>query len=75
MLMYNLMHTYPSLAVAGQFPVWFTAVYAVGFLAAVIIGSVAWYNSKRPAGWEDAERPDYVPEVQPTTPESDDEAS
>ncbi|MFN7216911.1 photosystem II assembly protein Psb35, partial [Microcystis sp.] len=23
----------------------------------------AWYNSKRPVGWEDAQRPDIVPEV------------
>ena len=36
----------------------------VGFVAAVMIGSIAWYNSKRPAGWEDAERPDYIPEVE-----------
>ena len=26
----------------------FTLVYVVGFLAAVIGGSLAWYNSKRP---------------------------
>lgn len=47
----------------GTFPVYFVAVYVVGFLAAVTIGSIAWYNSKRPPGWEDAERPDYVPEI------------
>jgi len=35
----------------------------VGFIAAVGIGSIAWYNSKRPVGWEDKERPDIVPEV------------
>jgi hypothetical protein len=52
------------LAVAQQFPVWFTLVYVVGFIAAVGIGSIAWYNSKRPAGWEDAERPTYIPEVE-----------
>ena len=52
------------LAVAQQFPVWFTLVYVVGFVAAVMIGSIAWYNSKRPAGWGDAERPDYIPEVE-----------
>lgn len=39
------------------------AVVIVGFIAAVTIGSMAWYNSKRPPGWEDAERPDYVPKV------------
>ncbi len=50
-------------AVAGEFPTYFVAVYVVGFLAAVTIGSVAWYNSKRPAGWENMERPDIVPKV------------
>jgi hypothetical protein len=50
-------------ATAGKFPVYFVAVYVVGFLAAVIIGSIAWYNSKRPVGWEDAQRPDLIPEV------------
>jgi hypothetical protein len=51
-------------AQAPHFPVAFTAVYVVGFIAAVTIGSVAWYNSKRPPGWEDKARPDIVPEVQ-----------
>ncbi|MGD1857797.1 MAG: photosystem II assembly protein Psb35 [Leptolyngbyaceae cyanobacterium] len=39
-------------------------VIAVGFAAAVGIGSVAWYNSKRPAGWEGKERPDVVPKIE-----------
>jgi hypothetical protein len=46
-----------------HFPVAFTAVYVVGFIAAVSIGSIAWYNSRRPVGWEDAERPDVVPDI------------
>ncbi len=46
-----------------NFPVAFTAVYVVGFIAAVTIGSIAWYNSKRPAGWESKDRPDFVPKV------------
>ena len=46
-----------------QFPFAFTAVYVVGFIAAVGIGSIAWYNSKRPAGWENKERPDFIPNV------------
>lgn len=50
-------------AVAGEFPTYFVAVYVVGFIAAVSIGSIAWYNSKRPAGWENAQRPDFVPDV------------
>ncbi|WP_283763938.1 photosystem II assembly protein Psb35 [Roseofilum halophilum] len=48
---------------AGSFPLAFTLVYVVGFIAAVVIGSIAWYNSKRPAGWEDAQKPDYIPDV------------
>ena len=48
----------------GKFPVYFVAVYVVGFIAAVSIGSIAWYNSKRPAGWENAQRPDCVPDVE-----------
>jgi len=39
------------------------AVLVVGFIAATTIGSVAWYNSKRPPGWEAKERPDFVPKV------------
>lgn len=49
---------------ASHFPVSFTLVYVVGFIAAVTIGSIAWYNSKRPVGWEDKERPDVVPNVE-----------
>ncbi|NJN21892.1 MAG: hypothetical protein HC812_12830 [Leptolyngbya sp. RL_3_1] len=41
-----------------------TAVIGVGFVAAIVIGSIAWYNSKRPAGWERKERPDIVPKVE-----------
>lgn len=52
------------IAVAGQFPTYFVIVYVVGFIAAVTIGSIAWYNSKRPAGWEDAQRPDFVPDLE-----------
>ncbi|MBL1209787.1 photosystem II assembly protein Psb35 [Geminocystis sp. GBBB08] len=51
------------IATAGTFPVYFVAVYVVGFIAAVVIGSIAWYSSKRPVGWEDAEKPDFIPEV------------
>ncbi len=51
------------IATAGQFPTYFVIVYVVGFIAAVTIGSIAWYNSKRPAGWEDAKKPDYIPDM------------
>jgi hypothetical protein len=56
--MYILMN-----ATNGTFPVYFVAVYVVGFIAAVTIGSIAWYNSKRPPGWEGRDRPDYIPKV------------
>jgi hypothetical protein len=49
---------------ASNFPVSFTLVYVVGFIAAVTLGSITWYNSKRPPGWEDKERPDIVPKVE-----------
>ncbi|HEY9674956.1 MAG TPA: hypothetical protein V6D11_26180 [Waterburya sp.] len=49
---------------APHFPLSFTLVYVVGFIAAVTIGSIAWYNSKRPVGWESKERPDVVPKVE-----------
>jgi hypothetical protein len=56
------------LAIAAEsmstFPTAAAIAIAVGFIAAVTLGSVAWYNSKRPAGWEDKERPDIVPEVE-----------
>ncbi|MGF1567998.1 MAG: photosystem II assembly protein Psb35 [Nodosilinea sp.] len=50
-------------AASGGLPFSFVLVYAVGFIAAVTIGSVAWYNSKRPAGWEDKDKPDFMPSV------------
>ncbi|HAC65634.1 MAG TPA: hypothetical protein DCF68_19410 [Cyanothece sp. UBA12306] len=52
------------IAVAGQFPTYFVIVYVVGFIAAVTIGSIAWYNSKRPAGWENVKRPDIIPDME-----------
>lgn len=49
---------------AGRhFPVAFVAVLVLGFISAVSIGSVAWYNSKRPPGWENKERPNIVPKI------------
>jgi len=60
-----LMQAADSVAASGNhFPVAFTLVYVVGFIAAVVIGSIAWYNSKRPAGWESKDRPDFVPKVE-----------
>ena len=65
------------LAAAGASGVpmyYFTIVYVVGFVAAVVIGSIAWYNSKRPPGWEGAARPDFVPDVETEETASDSEA-
>lgn len=47
-----------------HFPVSATVVLVLGFISAVTLGSVAWYNSKRPVGWENKERPDIVPKVE-----------
>jgi hypothetical protein len=53
-----------AVAAEPHFPLAFVLVYAVGFIAAVTIGSIAWYNSKRPPGWENKERPNIVPKVE-----------
>jgi hypothetical protein len=52
-----------AVAAEPHFPLASVLVYVVGFIAAVTIGSIAWYNSKRPPGWENKERPDFVPKV------------
>lgn len=52
-----------EVSAGSQFPWAFYGVLALGFISAVTIGSVAWYNSKRPAGWEGKERPNIVPKV------------
>jgi hypothetical protein len=62
-MMNILMQAEAAAESSGGFPISFTVVYVVGFIAAVTIGSIAWYNSKRPAGWEGQERPDWIPEV------------
>ena len=46
-----------------HFPYAATITLIVGFVAAVTIGSIAWYNSKRPVGWKNKERPNIVPEI------------
>jgi hypothetical protein len=50
--------------VAGSgLPSSFVLVYVVGFIAAISIGSIAWYNSKRPPGWENKDKPGFLPKV------------
>jgi len=39
-------------------------ISVIGFVAAIGLGSIAWYNSKRPKGWEGKERPEIVPEIE-----------
>lgn len=63
-----------TLGVAGGgLPSSFVLVYVVGFIAAVSIGSIAWYNSKRPPGWENKDKPDFIPTV--SSEEDDSSAS
>lgn len=47
----------------SHFPFSATLVLIIGFIAAAGIGSIAWYNSKRPVGWKNKERPDVVPKI------------
>jgi hypothetical protein len=68
--MLNLFTTYLLVEVAttmensNQFAALLLPVVVVfGFGAAVTVGSIAWYNSKRPLGWADKERPNIVPEI------------
>ncbi|MDG2991041.1 hypothetical protein L3556_08900 [Candidatus Synechococcus calcipolaris G9] len=39
-------------------------VLLLGLVAAVTLGLVAFFNSKRPPGWEDAERPSFIPKIE-----------
>ena len=51
--------------VKGDFPYGkvYAGVLGLGFVAAVSLGSIAFYNSKRPVGWENKERPNIVPKL------------
>lgn len=57
-----------SVADPISYSLFLTIVGVVGFAAAVGIGSIAWYNSKRPVGWEGKERPDIVPDIKKEDP-------
>lgn len=61
--MYLLEVATEAVANSPHFPVAATIVLVVGFIAATAIGSIAWYNSKRPPGWEDKKRPNVVPKI------------
>jgi hypothetical protein len=52
-----------GVAASSGLPSSFVLVYVVGFIAAITIGSIAWYNSKRPPGWETKDKPDFIPTV------------
>ena len=45
------------------FPLYFVAVYAIGFMAALIIGSIAWSKSKEMSSSRNVTTPDPDPEV------------
>ena len=60
-------------AASGGLPSAFVLVYVVGFIAAVAIGSIAWYNSKRPAGWENKDKPNFIPSVKAEQEEDSEE--
>lgn len=62
-MLMNLLMDIAGVKEGFQFPLAFTLVYVVGFIAAISIGLIAWYNSKRPPGWEDAKRPDFIPKI------------
>ena len=61
--MYDQTSILLAAAAAKTFPLYFTLVYVVGFIAAVSIGLIAFFNSKRPVGWEEANRPDIIPDL------------
>lgn len=52
----------------------FWVLLAAGFVACVTLGSVAWYASKRPPGWEGAERPGWVNAITPQPLKQDSDA-
>ncbi|WP_071590735.1 photosystem II assembly protein Psb35 [Synechococcus sp. PCC 7336] len=60
--LFHIFSTTSSLS-ESHFPYAAVAALVVGFLGAVSIGSIAWYNSRRPVGWQDKEKPDFVPDV------------
>lgn len=53
----------PAAATALPYGKLYAGVLGVGFIAAVSLGSIAFYNSKRPVGWENKDRPGFVPKV------------
>ena len=64
--MYSMMNLLMEISVSGSsFPAGtiLILVGVIGFIAAAGLGSIAWYNSKRPAGWEDVERPGFIPKT------------
>jgi hypothetical protein len=60
-----------GVAASSGLPSTFVLVYVVGFIAAISIGSIAWYNSKRPPGWENKDKPDFIPKVNADTDDAE----
>lgn len=59
----NLILTVDPSTSTSHFPWTAIIVLGIGFVAAATIGSIAWYNSKRPVGWKDKDRPDFLPHI------------
>lgn len=60
-----------GVAESSGMPSAFVLVYVVGFIAAITIGSIAWYNSKRPPGWENKDKPNFIPTVKAEDSDAD----
>lgn len=46
-----------SVVEGAEPPAFLITVLALGFVAATLIGSLAWFSSKRPVGWEETSGP------------------
>ncbi|MEM9007362.1 MAG: hypothetical protein AAGE59_28040 [Cyanobacteria bacterium P01_F01_bin.86] len=66
MILQHFLAQFSTIGISGvHFPYAAISALGIGFLGAVSIGSVAWYNSRRPLGWEDKRRPGIVPDIEP----------
>jgi hypothetical protein len=62
-LMYILMEVADKATYARYIQLSLLAISIGGLLLATILGAIAWYNSKKPAGWENSEIPGWIPKV------------
>jgi hypothetical protein len=67
--MYILMEVADKATYARYIQLSLLAISIGGLLLATILGAIAWYNSKKPAGWENSsEIPSWVPRVNSGNP-------